>query len=82
MSRSPGRKRQENIRVVFGANLRAAREAKGLSQRELAALAQFPQTKIPAVEAGRTNIGIDTMQRLADAVGSTVSCLTSSARKT
>jgi transcriptional regulator with XRE-family HTH domain len=73
----PTRKRQQNLRVVFGANLRAAREAKGLSQRDLAAKAEFPQAKIPAIEAGRTNLSIDTMQRLADALGLTVAGLTS-----
>jgi transcriptional regulator with XRE-family HTH domain len=72
MGRSPSRKIHQDERVVFGANLRAARLERGLSQQEVADRAERSQAKMPAIEAGRTNITIDTMQRLAMAVGLTV----------
>lgn len=58
-----------SARAVFGANLRRAREAKGLSQEALGAAAEMHRTAVGAVERGEANVTIDNMQRLATAVG-------------
>ncbi len=50
--------------------LRALREKRGLSQRELAKAAGLHQPRIVELEAGkRANISLDTLERLADALG-------------
>ena len=57
---------------IFGENLRLARTEAGLSQRDLSALTAIPQRIIVAAEAGRQNLTIVTMTRLASAVGKEV----------
>lgn len=54
--------------MVFARNLRAAREAQGLSQETLADLARLHRTYVGSVERGERNISIDNMQRLAAAL--------------
>jgi transcriptional regulator with XRE-family HTH domain len=58
-----------SARSVFGANLRRAREARGLSQEALGAAAEMHRTAVGAVERGEANVTIDNMERLAAAVG-------------
>jgi transcriptional regulator with XRE-family HTH domain len=56
--------------IRFGANLRAARLARDLSQADMADLAGMRfSTKIPGIEAGRSDLRLSTAQRLADALG-------------
>lgn len=50
-------------------NLRRAREARGLSQEALGALAHMHRTAVGAIERGEANVTIDNMERLAAAVG-------------
>jgi transcriptional regulator with XRE-family HTH domain len=57
------------LRQVFAANIKAAREARGLSQDELARLARLRHCRIDSVEAGTRNIDMANMARLADALG-------------
>lgn len=57
-----------SARVVFGANLRRTREARGLSQEALGAAANMHRTAVGAVERGEANVTIDNMERLAKAV--------------
>jgi len=54
--------------MVFARNLRATREAQGLSQETLAGLARLHRTYVGSVERGERNISIDNMQRLAAAL--------------
>ena len=56
-------------RRVFGANLRQARKAQGLSQEALADLAGLHWTYVGSVERGERNVSIDNMCRLAWALG-------------
>jgi len=56
-------------RRTFGANLRAARQAKGLSQEALAERAGVHRTYLGSVERGERNVSIDNMERLAHALG-------------
>lgn len=58
-----------SARAVFAANLRRAREARGLSQEALGDAAHMHRTAVGAVERGEANVTIDNMERLATAVG-------------
>lgn len=53
----------------FGANLNHARRAAGLSQERLAARAGLHRTEIGLLEQGRRVPRIDTLARLAGAIG-------------
>jgi transcriptional regulator with XRE-family HTH domain len=53
------------IREVFARNLRAARQAKGLSQEELAHRADIDRTYISSLERSVYNASIDVVDRLA-----------------
>jgi transcriptional regulator with XRE-family HTH domain len=61
-----------DLQRIFGENLRRARTEAGLSQRALSALTGIPQPIIVAVEAGRQNLTIVSMSKLASAVGKEV----------
>ncbi|CDM60326.1 MULTISPECIES: helix-turn-helix domain-containing protein [Rhizobium] len=54
-----------DIREVFARNLRAARQAKGLSQEELAHRADIDRTYISSLERSVYNASIDVVERLA-----------------
>ncbi|MFC0389120.1 helix-turn-helix transcriptional regulator [Muricoccus vinaceus] len=55
-------------KVIFGMNVRKARERRGLTQVELARLTGIGQSELSAVERGVANSTIETMSRLAAAV--------------
>ncbi|GLS30797.1 Helix-turn-helix [Mesorhizobium albiziae] len=57
------------IREVFAQNLRAARQAKGMSQEELAHRADIDRTYISSLERSVYNASIDVVERLAMALG-------------
>ncbi|MER2535181.1 MAG: helix-turn-helix transcriptional regulator [Rhizobiaceae bacterium] len=57
------------IREVFAQNLRAQRQAKGLSQEELAHRADIDRTYISSLERGVYAASIDVVERLAQALG-------------
>lgn len=61
--------KSRSVRERVAANLRRAREQAALSQDELAAKAGFHRTYIGTVERCETNITIDNLQRLAEALG-------------
>jgi len=54
---------------VFARNLKALRLAKGLSQEELAHLADIDRTYISSLERCVYNASIDVVQRLASVLG-------------
>jgi transcriptional regulator with XRE-family HTH domain len=58
-----------SLRSLFARNLRAARQAQGLSQEALAELAQLHRTYVSSVERCERNITLDTVERLANALG-------------
>lgn len=58
------------LRREWGARLRAARQDKGLTQNELAELAEIDQANVSRVEAGRA--GLNAMLRVAAALGVTL----------
>lgn len=60
------------LREVFGANLRAARKAKGLTIFDVSYAAQVDWSYVTQIEGGRKNLSIDVMDALAKAVGVSV----------
>lgn len=56
------------IREVFASNLKAMREAKGLSQEELAHRAGIDRTYVSSLERSVYNASIDVVDRLAKAL--------------
>ena len=58
-----------SARLVFAANLRKLRTAKGISQEKLAELCGLHRTYVSSVERGERNIAVDNMDRLAQALG-------------
>lgn len=66
----PERKKITNkARLTFARNLRKHRMTQGLSQEELAELADLHRTYVGSVERGERNISIDNIERLALALG-------------
>jgi transcriptional regulator with XRE-family HTH domain len=57
------------LRIIVGANIRKAREARGLPQDELAHLAEVHTTYLSGVENGHRNITMNVLERLAAALG-------------
>jgi transcriptional regulator with XRE-family HTH domain len=65
----------DDLRTVFGKNLREARIKAGLTQAELADRTGLTQQYVSLVEAGHQNITIGTMTALARVVGHDVTTL-------
>jgi ribosome-binding protein aMBF1 (putative translation factor) len=63
---------KKTARQAFAANLRDTRKAQGLSQEDLAELADLHRTYVGSVERGERNISIDNMERLAQALNTTI----------
>ena len=55
-----------DLRGTFAANLRRLRNAKGLSQEELADLADINRTYISKLETGATYAGLEIIGKLSD----------------
>ncbi len=59
-------------RVIFAKNLRKHRAKLSLSQEDLADLAELHRTYVGSVERAERNISIDSIERLANALGCTI----------
>ena len=57
-----------DARKIFASRLRQIRQAKGLSQEDLADRANLHRTYVGSVERGERNISIDNIERLAKAL--------------
>lgn len=64
-SRSDSPIGKAKARIMFGENIRHAREAAGLSQAEFAELCLTTQGYISAVELGKNNVSIDRISHFA-----------------
>jgi transcriptional regulator with XRE-family HTH domain len=64
--------KKKNLRKSFAAELRAARKASGLSQEALADAAGLHRTYVGLIERSERNITIDTIEKLARALGAEV----------
>jgi transcriptional regulator with XRE-family HTH domain len=67
-------------RAAFGRRLRRLRLQRGLSQEQLASLAQLDRTYVSSCEAGRRNVTIRTIARLSAALDVDASALVSDAQ--
>lgn len=56
-------------RRALGARIREIRRAQQISQEELANMAGLDRSYAGAVERGERNLGVDNLNRLADALG-------------
>ena len=61
-----------DARERVGLNLQRLRREKGLSQEELAHLAEIHQTYLSGVERGKRNPTITVLQRIAQALGADI----------
>lgn len=61
-----------DLKKGFGAELRRRRTESGISQERLAELADLHRTYISAVESGKRNLTLESIQRLAQALGASV----------
>ena len=66
-----------NHRDRFSANLRAARQAAGISQEELAERCEIHRTEVSLLERGGREPRLGTMVKLATALGTTPEALCS-----
>lgn len=57
------------LRLVFGTQLRAARQARGMTIADLAYAARVDWSYLTQIEAGRKNASLDVLDALATAVG-------------
>ena len=62
----------DDISVIVGLNIRKVREDKGLSQEDLADLADLHRTYIGQVERGEKNLTIRSLERIAKALGNNI----------
>ena len=65
----PAKSRPMRLRHLLAANLRAERGRSGLTQEELAEKAKVHATYVSRVETARYNVGIDNVERFAEALG-------------
>ncbi|WP_300336696.1 helix-turn-helix transcriptional regulator [Accumulibacter sp.] len=65
----PRTKKTDGLRGILAANLRQLRRDKGLSQEALADLANLHRTYVSSVERCERNASLDTLERLANALG-------------
>lgn len=61
-----------DIRQRVGSELRALREAQGLTVRELAEKCGIIHSHVVRVENGKYNVSIDTLHRIASALGACI----------
>ena len=59
---------ETDIKVRFGRRLREARQARGLSQEELAFKAGLHRTYVSSAERGQRNVGVVNVEKLARAL--------------
>lgn len=70
----------EDLRPALGRRVRTLREKRGISQEQLAESAQLHWTYVSGIERGLRNPGLNTLGRLADALGVSLSKLLSDLR--
>jgi len=58
----------DNIRILFGNQVRNLRQARGVSQEELAFISNLHRTYISDIERGTRNISLDNINKIAVAL--------------
>ena len=74
-------KAKPSARRIFAENLRNARLARKLSQEDLGELANLHRTYVGSVERAERNVSIDNMERLAAALGVSLTSLVHEGRR-
>ncbi|SHH95835.1 helix-turn-helix domain-containing protein [Ferrimonas marina] len=59
---------KSNVCHEFGARIKQLRQAKGLSQEQLADIAELDRTYISGIERGIRNVGLVNIDKLANAL--------------
>ncbi|MBI5762780.1 MAG: helix-turn-helix transcriptional regulator [Planctomycetes bacterium] len=67
------RRPKQIARQIFAGNVRRHRVARGMSQEGLAAAAKLHRTYVGSIERGERNVSIDNMDKLATALGVSLS---------
>ena len=62
----------DDLRRIFAANVKASRKALGLSQNAVARAIRMSQATVWAIERGRRDMLLSTMERLADRLRTSV----------
>lgn len=70
-----------DIAVRFGQVVRAERERQGVSQERLGNMADLDRTYMSGLERGLRNPTLGTMEKIADALGTTVAKLVAKAER-
>ena len=77
---NPSRSRQSPALLALGQAIRRVRQQRGISQEQLALLAEVDRSYVGRVERGDNNVAILTLTKLAKALGITVAKLAQKAR--
>ena len=77
---NPSRSRQSPALLALGQAIRRVRQRRGISQEQLALLAEVDRSYVGRVERGDNNVAILTLIKLAKALGITVAKLAQKAR--
>ena len=59
---------EENIKLKFGTRIKKLRVEKGLSQEKLAEISDLHRTYIGSLEAGKRNVSLENIKKLAIAL--------------
>tara|TARA_R110000868_G_scaffold161699_1_gene392465 strand:+ start:4431 stop:4643 length:213 start_codon:yes stop_codon:yes gene_type:complete len=63
----------EDIKVNFGKRVKQLRLSKGYSQEKLAEISDLDRTYIPGIEAGKRNVSLMVVEKIAKAFNLTIS---------
>lgn len=66
-------RKMEDIKVKFGQRVKELRLSKGYSQEKLAEISDLDRTYIPGIEAGKRNVSLIVLQKIANAFQITIS---------
>ena len=69
--------RMEDIKVKFGKRAKELRLKKGVSQEKMAELADLDRTYIPGIEAGKRNVSLEVIEKIAKVFSMSISELLS-----
>lgn len=66
-------RKMEDIKVKFGQRVKELRLSKGYSQEKLAEISDLDRTYIPGIEAGKRNVSLIVLQKIANAFDISIS---------
>ena len=64
-----------DIKKTFGQRIKDLRNKKGISQEKLAEFSELHRTYISSIELGKRNVALENIEKLAKALGCTISDL-------